>query len=64
MVARDGYPQHSTLLSIPLTDVYLDPRLDLRFFFKGPRMSEPARLDSFVPQPVKARWTLESRFGR
>jgi len=30
MVARDGYPQHSTLLSIPLTDVYLDPRLDLR----------------------------------
>jgi hypothetical protein len=28
MVARDGYPQHSTLFSIPLTDVYLDPKLD------------------------------------
>jgi len=23
-------PQHSTLFSIPLTDVYLDPKLDLR----------------------------------
>ena len=30
LVARDGYPQHSTLFSIPLTDVYLDPKLDLR----------------------------------
>jgi hypothetical protein len=30
LVARDGYPQHSTLLSIPLTDVYLDPRVDVR----------------------------------
>jgi hypothetical protein len=30
MVARDGCPQHSTLLSIPFTDIFLDPRLDLR----------------------------------
>jgi hypothetical protein len=30
VVARDGYPQHSTPFSIPLTDVYLDPRLDMR----------------------------------
>ena len=30
LVARDGYPQHSTLFSIPLTNVYLDPRLELR----------------------------------
>jgi hypothetical protein len=29
-VARDGYPQHTTLFSIPITDVYLDPRLDAR----------------------------------
>jgi len=29
LVARDGYPQHSTLVSIPLTDVFLDPKLDL-----------------------------------
>jgi hypothetical protein len=29
-VARDGYPQHYTLFSIPLADVYLDPKLDLR----------------------------------
>jgi hypothetical protein len=27
MVARDGYPQHSTLLSIPFSDIFLDPRL-------------------------------------
>jgi len=26
MVARDGYPQHSTLLQIPLIDAYLDPK--------------------------------------
>ena len=31
MVARDGYPQHTTLFSIPLTDVFLDPKLDLRW---------------------------------
>ncbi|HJZ97574.1 MAG TPA: recombinase zinc beta ribbon domain-containing protein [Candidatus Solibacter sp.] len=30
VVARDGYPLHTTLFQIPLTDVYLDPRLDLR----------------------------------
>jgi len=30
MVARDGYPQHSTVLSIPLTDICLDPKLDSR----------------------------------
>lgn len=30
VMARDGYPQHATLFSIPLTDVYLDPKLDLR----------------------------------
>jgi hypothetical protein len=29
LVARDGYPQHSTLFTIPLNDVYLDPKLDL-----------------------------------
>ena len=29
VVARDGIQQHYSLLSIPLTDVYLDPRLDL-----------------------------------
>jgi hypothetical protein len=29
LVARDGYPQHSTLASIPLTDIFLDPRLEL-----------------------------------
>jgi len=29
VVARDGHPQHYSLLSIPLTDVYLDPKLDL-----------------------------------
>jgi hypothetical protein len=28
--ARDGHQQHSSLLSIPLTDVYLDSTLDLR----------------------------------
>jgi hypothetical protein len=31
MVTKDGYPQHTTLVSIPLTDVYLDPKLDLRW---------------------------------
>lgn len=31
VVARDGYPQHTTLFSIPLTDVFLDPKLDLRW---------------------------------
>ena len=30
MVARDGFAQHYALFSIPLTDIYLDPRLDLR----------------------------------
>jgi hypothetical protein len=30
VVARDGYPQHSTLLSIPFADAFLDPRLDVR----------------------------------
>jgi hypothetical protein len=30
MVARNGYPQHSTVFSFPLNDVYLDPKLDLR----------------------------------
>jgi hypothetical protein len=29
MVARDGYQQHYSLLSIPMNDVYLDTRLDL-----------------------------------
>jgi hypothetical protein len=29
LVARDGIAQHSTPLSIPLIDVYVDPRLDL-----------------------------------
>jgi hypothetical protein len=30
LVARDGYAQHYALFSIPLNDIYLDPRLDLR----------------------------------
>jgi hypothetical protein len=30
VVARDGYQQHYSLLSLPITDVYLDPRLELR----------------------------------
>jgi DNA invertase Pin-like site-specific DNA recombinase len=30
LVARDGHQQHYSPFSIPLTDLYLDPRLDLR----------------------------------
>ena len=30
MVAREGYQQHYSFFSIPLNDVYLDPRLELR----------------------------------
>ena len=26
MVARDGYPQHSTLLQIAVSDSYVDPK--------------------------------------
>jgi hypothetical protein len=31
MVARDGYPLHSTILSIPLNGIFLDPRLDIPY---------------------------------
>jgi len=30
VVARDGHAQYHALFSIPLNDIYLDPRLDLR----------------------------------
>jgi hypothetical protein len=30
VVARDGIAQHYTALAIPLTGVYLDPKIDLR----------------------------------
>jgi hypothetical protein len=31
MVARDGYPLHSTVCFVPLRDIYLDSRLEPRY---------------------------------